>query len=156
MATFANIFASFTDDLAYATSVALPTSEGDLGSPVTPPAGYQAILAIVQLAVTGTPASNASYIVMQTDLGDGIWVDCCWCLYTQTSTSQVFTLTCGPGLQGIVGSSAQRAANQSPNQIGSNSMVLGVRIRFVGKATLSGGTNPQVTATVKYKALGLR
>lgn len=173
MATYANIKPlSDSDGVIYATSVPLTSTEADLYNtvggignpnvdPIVVPYG-QSIQAVVQLVVSGAPGGNLTYVVMQSDLGDGVWVDVCWCLYTQTNNPGTFVFTAGAG--GAVNNSFQqsRTTGNAPASSGSNQMILGSRIRFVGKSVLSGGSSYSqggfagVLATIRYRILGLR
>src|SRR6516162_10064354 len=101
---FANINVSQpTDGILYANAVPLTTNEVDLyggsGVPLPDPISVeycQSILAIVQLSLTIQVGSNSSYIVMQTDLGDNVWVDASWLLWTaKTPQTAIFVLTNG-------------------------------------------------------------
>lgn len=171
MATYANITPlASADGVTYASAVALTSTEADLYNgtaldgqdPVAVVYG-QAIVAVVQLSVTGKPAGNSTYVVMQTDMGDGVWIDVAWCMYTNNLVSQTFVL-CGGGAGSINNAFQQSRASGStptPQASGSNAMPLGGRVRFVGKAVFTGGSSyvsgesVGVTATIKYKLLGL-
>ena len=111
------------------------------------------------LTPNGGPGSQNSYVVMQTDLGDGVWIDVAWCVYTNTQAPGVFVFS-----GGVAGNNAfqqTRQAGQFPNPQanGSNAMVLGGRVRFVGRSILSGQSSGSpgglwaVTATIRYKLL---
>jgi hypothetical protein len=115
---------------------------------------HQAVVAIVQLSVAGGPASNSTYIVMQGDLGDGVYVDLAWAVWTGTSGAATFLLAAG--VAGAAGFQQTRAAGTAPASSGSNQCPVPGRIRFVGRAVLTGGSSPAVTATIKYRELGLR
>lgn len=171
MPTYANITApSRADGIAYATAVPLTSTEADLyngqtlpntGDPV-PVLFGQAIQAVVQLSVAGAPASNSTYVVMQTDLGDGVWVDVAWCFWNGTQGSATFVLSGGVAGNNAFQQSRQAGAVPTPQANGSNAMVLGGRIRFVGRTALSGGSSYSVggfagvLATIRYKLLALR
>lgn len=170
MATYANISPlSVAEGTVYASDVVLTTTEADLYNGATVPNQdpvpilySQAIQAVVKLVVYGAPASNSTYVVMQTDLGNSVWVDVAWCMYTNTQAQGVFVLS-----GGIAGNNAfqqTRNANSppTPQASGSNAMVLGSRVRFVGRTALGGGSSyaaggfAGVKATIWYKLLGLR
>lgn len=165
--TYANILpVQEVDGLAYASATPVTSTEADLFNQSQPNPGLpfqQAVFAVVQLTASGNPASQTTYVVMQTDLGDGVWIDLAWCVATHTSGTQTFALSAGA----FVGNALQqsRALGTAPASSGSNQLPLGGRIRFTGKTAIggssssslsSGQTGPQVTATIKYRALGLR
>ncbi len=170
MPNYANIQTpSRSDGITYAASVPLTSTEADLYNagatnenldPI--PVLYgQAIQAVVTLVPQGGPVSLNAYVVMQTDLGDGVWIDVAWCVSTERQAQSVFLLA-----GGIAGNNAFQQSRQ-PGQFpvaqssGSNAMALGGRIRFVGKSILGGQSsaapgNPwQVAVSIKYKILGL-
>lgn len=160
--TFANAsLTPTTDGIAYATAKALTGTEVDLANvtaldePTPVPLPYQAAVAAdVVFTVTGTPDATSAYVVMQTDLGDGVWFDVAWALATATSGTASYLLSAG-----VAGSNAfqqSRASGTAPSSSGSNQCVLGARIRFVGKVTFTNGTSPKATVTVKYKLVPLR
>lgn len=173
MPTYANITPlSSSDGVPYATSVPLTSTEADLYNqagatdpnldPIVMPYG-QAILAWITLAVTGAPVGNSTYVVMQTDLGSGFWVDVAWIMYIGTQGSANFVMSAG-GVGSINNAFQQiRNANSppTPQANGSNAMILGSRIRFVGGTQLSGGSSSVpgsfigVLATIRYRVLGL-
>ena len=160
--------AASLDGIPYATAAALPGAEGDLFNLSSPPffdpvpVVYDCgILAIVQLTANNNPSSNSAYVILQTDLGDGVWVDVAWCIWTGTSGTVTFVLS--GGVAGANSFQQSRATGTAPSSNSSNQMLLGGRIRFVGKATIganasssSGQAGTSVTATIKYKLLGLR
>ncbi len=158
MATYGNIAPlAETEGVVYATAKAFTGTEADLyngalSDPIVLP--YEAaIAASVQITVTGGPSPASIYVVMQTDMGDGVWVDVAWALCTATSGTSTFWLSAG-----VAGSNAfaqTRAVGTAPSSSGSNQCCLG-RVRFVGKATLSGGTSPAATVTIRYKKIPLR
>lgn len=149
-----------TDGVPYAVNKTLTSSEADVGNQtgaMAPPATlpyHRGILASVELSVAGAPASNSTYVVMQTDLGDNVWYDVAWCLWTGTTGSANFLLAGGAWSAGAFQQS--RALGTAPASSGSNAVPIGTRVRFVGKAALTGGTSPAVTATVTYHPSGLR
>lgn len=171
MPTFANITpTAIVDGVIYASSVPLTSTEADLynGTAITGQdpvqvAYGQAIVAVVQLSINGIITSNSTYVVMQTDLGDGVWIDVAWCFYNQTQAPAKFVLS-GGGV-GAINNAFQQSRNSgsvpSPQASGSNQMPLGGRVRFVGKTVMTGGsssapgTPTAVTATIRYKLLGL-
>jgi hypothetical protein len=126
----------------------------DLGTPL-PIAYGEAVLATIKEVIAGSPASNSSFIVMQTDMGDGFWVDLAWLLDTTTSNATLNYLL-SAGVAGANAVKQTRAAAAAPGSTGSNQVALGSRIRFVGNSTLSGGSSPSVTVSINVKILGLR
>lgn len=154
-----------TDGVLYANAVPLVSTEADLfggaGAQYVDPVPAlwgQTVVAVVQLTISGSIATDAAYVVMQTDMGDGVWIDVAWIVSTLTVGTQTFVL-CGGNLGAANNAFQQtRAAGSSPGSNGSNAMPLGGRIRFVGKATTTGGSSsaapgvaPGVQATIRYK-----
>ena len=155
-----------TDGVVYCTDVPLTPSEADIGdSAKTPdPIGVafgQVIVAVVKLKINGIATSVNSYVVMQTDLGDGTWIDVAWIVTGNNQGTATFVLVGGGG---ITSNSFQQSRQSGgfPASNGSNQVPLGGRIRFVGKAVVAGGssTNPGVPnvvlATVTYKLMAPR
>jgi hypothetical protein len=169
---FANAVAGpTTDGILYCSNKILPAAEADLYNASTPdpiPLPYEvAIVASVELVVSGNPGSNSSYVVLQTDLGDGVWYDLAWCLLTSVNNGAAnFLLAAGVG--GANSFQQTRTVGTAPAGNGSNQCPLGARVRFVGKSSLGSGSsssssssgspgNPlQVTAKIVYKIVGLR
>ena len=170
--------ANQTDGRTYCSSVLLPAAEGDLYNQGTNNAKpedpiivlyHEAILAVVTMTAQGPISSDTAYVVMQTDLGDGNWVDVAWCTWTGTTGSAVFVLS--GGVSGANSYQNSRPTGTAPTPLqGSNQIPLGGRIRFVGKASVttgsssssarssssSSGTVTGILATILYKQLGLR
>jgi len=169
MTTFANISPpAHNEGILYANQQALTPTEADLanvtgGIDPIPVLYGEAIVAVVQMSVNGIATGNSSYVVMQTDVGDGVWIDVAWCNYTNSQSPQTFVL-CGGGSGNINNAFQQsRNAGQVPGTaLGSNAMPLGGRIRFVGQAKLTSGSSSapgvatQVKATITYRILALR
>ena len=170
MATFANITpAAQTDGLLYASGVPLTTTEADLYNGVggDPEAVRynDAFMAVIQLTLVGSFTSNNTYIVAQTDMGDGVWIDVAWIVLTST-TPGTTTFVLSGGVAGADAFQQTRAAGMAPASNGSNQIAMGGRLRFVGKASLtsssssssssSGTVIPGITATIRVKQLGLR
>ncbi|MBX9682120.1 MAG: hypothetical protein K2X38_25460 [Gemmataceae bacterium] len=140
-----------TDGLPYAVAKALTTTEASLQTtgmfdpvPVQYGLGF---VAVVQLTIAGTPGSNSTYVVLQTDLGDGVWVDVAWAVTTSTSNGTLtFVLAGGAWSANAV--AFTRATGTAPGSNGSNAIPLGGRCRIVGKATVDQGS---VTANIRYK-----
>ena len=147
------------DGQFYVNAVTMPVANADTDllatpSPVDVRYGHN-IGAEVTFTASGSPASNSTFVVMQGRFGvSANWFDMSWCAWTGTTGSASFCLTNGEG-----GSNAfqqTRVAGAAPASNSSNQMPLPGEIRFVGRSTLSGGTNPAVTVTVIYKLGGLR
>lgn len=168
MATLSNIVPTAgSDGLTYATAVPLTATEADLGDGLLAPAPIattygEAILAIVQLSANGIIVANTSYVVMQVELADGVWVDACWCLWTGNQGSATFVFSNGIAGANVFQHSRGVGQPPTPQANGSNQITLGGRIRFVGKSIFSGGsssvsgTPTRVSATIKYRLLPLR
>lgn len=153
-----------TDGITYCSSVPITQTEAALGDAlvtpaVIPVADGQTIVAVVRLAVNGHITGNNTYVFLQTDLGDGRWVDVAWCRFTGTDGAQTFVV-CGGGLGamnnafGPLRNSGSAPATQGS---GSNAVPLGGRARFTGLSFLAGGssalagTAALVNATITYK-----
>lgn len=178
MATFANTLAApATDGIPYATQMVVPAAEGSLFNQ-TPPGLTdpvqvlygQAALASVKLTAQGAILSQTTYIVMQTSLSDGNWLDVAWCTWTGISGTILFALS-SSGV-GSANAFQQRVTGVAPSPtLGSNPMCLGGKVRFVGKSTVgvtsssssarsvsSAGpavVTPAVLADITMKLLGL-
>lgn len=177
MATFPNVLANpMVDGILYASAVVVPAAEGALGNrgpaqqdPV-PVLYNEAISAIVELTAQGAISSQTTYVVLQTDFGDGVWIDVAWLAWTGISGSATFLLA--GGVAGANSFQQTRASGTAPSPTNSSNQIpLGGRIRFVGKSTVntssssssssssSGGPaalTPGVLATIRFKLLGLR
>lgn len=155
-----------TDGIPYCTAVPLTATEADLGDSAKTPAPIavvygQVIVAVVRLTVNGFIIGNSTYIVMQTDLGDGTWVDVAWCFYSSTQVPATFVL-CGGGL-GAMNNAFQQSRNAGqvpqPQANGSNAVPLGGRVRFVGQTKMTSGSSSApgastaVSATITYKLM---
>lgn len=165
MTTTANITPTApTDGIVYCTSVPLVSTEADLGDGLLTPkpiavAEGQTIVAVVKLSVQGHVSQQKTFIFLQTDLGDGTWVDVAWCLFTTTDGSGTFVL-CGGGLGAMNNAfqqSRQASAAPAPQANGSNAVPLGGRCRFTGFASSAGGSSnlagvtAGVQATITYR-----
>jgi hypothetical protein len=165
MPVYANInVTASTDGLPYTSpALAIPATAADNDlfnqpSPVQGPVpvrANQAVVALVQLTIAGGPATNNAYVVLQTDMGDGNWMDVAW-IVTAVVTNGVLNFELSGGVAGSNALALTRAAGTAPGSNGSNQIPLGGRIRFVGRAQLTGGTAPSVTALIKYKFLPLK
>ncbi len=166
-----------SDGVRYCQRAVMPAAEGDLFNdqgqdPFAIP--YQeAISAKITFEVQGAVQTNATYVVMQTDFGDGLWYDVAWCNFSGLAQLN-FNLTAG--VDAVNASTQQtRPVGTAPTPtLGANTVMLGGRIRFVGKATITtpgasssavaaspssagpGVLTPGVLVTIRYKGLGLR
>lgn len=170
MPTFANITPNAASDgILYSDSATLTSTEADLFNGSTAidavdpiPVLYgQSLQAVVKLTVTGNPAGNSTYVVLQTDLGDGTWIDVAWCFWNGTQGMATFVLSAG-GV-GEINNAFQQVRQSgsvpNPQANGTNEMILGGRCRFVGRTSLSGGSSAVggfagVRATIRYKLYG--
>ncbi len=171
---YANVFpVARVGGVIYANQTVMPAAEGDLITPANaglanvdpfPVDFNSSILAVVEFSTAGNIINNTSYVVMQTDLGDGTWIDLAWCTWTGTGATAVFGLAAGA----FAGNAFQqsRSVGTAPTPAnGSVQCPLGGRIRFVGKATvntspgsssLGPAANNEVIVTILYKLVGLR
>jgi hypothetical protein len=149
------------DGLAYCTAAVVPTTEGDLAAPV-PTLYGQAASAVVELTANG--ATAPTYVIMQTDFGDGVFVDVAWgqtSIVTGTATFVLSLFAQGPGAF-----QQTRAAGTAPGGTGTNPLAaLGGRIRFVGQTGKAASPSPSpspspagppMLATIRLRFLGLR
>jgi hypothetical protein len=157
-----------TDGILYAASVPLTPSEADLWggtgaqSPDPIPTSFgAAIIAVVQLSINGFVTGNSVYIVLQMDLGDGVWVDLNWLVWTQTQGTAIFVFSNGVAGANTLQQSRNKGQVPNPQANGSNQLALGGRLRFVGQAIMTSGSSSApgvttaVTATIRYKLLPL-
>src|SRR5258708_89382 len=89
-----------TDGVLYASAVPLTPTEASLGdglkSPDPIPVAYgAAIVAVVKLSISGIITANSTYVVMQTGLGDGTWVDLNWCFWNGAQGTATFVFSTG-------------------------------------------------------------
>lgn len=153
-----------TEGITYCTAVPITPPEATLGDALITPAIIpvvegQTIVAVVKLSVNGHITGNNTFVFLQTDLGDGVWVDVAWCRTGITDGSATFVL-CGGGVGAmnnafgplrLGGSAPTTQAN------GSNAVPLGGRVRFTGFSALTGGSSsvagtvPLMSATILYK-----
>jgi hypothetical protein len=95
-------------------------------------------------------------------MGDGVWVDMNWVFWSGTQGTAIFVMSNGIAGANSFQQSRGAGAVPTPQANGSNQMVLGGRIRFVGKTIMTGGSSgapgvpAQVTATIRYRLLGMR
>ncbi len=153
-----------TDGIVYASAVPLTSEEAALGDALQTPAIIpiiegQTIVAVVKFAVNGMITGNSTFVFLQTDLGDGTWIDVAWCFFNSTQAPGTFVL-CGGGL-GAMNNAFQQSRNSgsapTPQANGSNAVPLGGRCRFTGRTSMIGGSSSApgvttaVTATITYK-----
>ncbi len=155
---------ALTDGVLYASAVPITISEAVLGDAVSTPSVVpvtegQSVVAMVNLAANGHFVSANTFVFLQTDLGDGNWVDVAWCNSRVGDGSQRFIL-CGGGLGAMnnaFGPLRQSGSAPATQANGSNAMPLGGRIRFTGFTNFAGGSsslaglNAAVLATISYK-----
>ena len=153
-----------TDGIVYANAVPLTTTEASLGDASETPALIpvvegQTIVAVVRLTVNGFITGNSTFVFMQTDLGDGVWVDVAWCFFNSVQAPGTFVL-CGGGLGAMNNAFAvSRNSGSAPatQASGSNQVPLGGRIRFTGFTRMTGGSSSApgvsttVSATITYR-----
>lgn len=156
------------DGIVYTTAVPLTPTEASLGDAVVVPAIIpvvegQTIVAIVKAWINGHLTANNTYIFLQTDLGDGTWVDVAWCRFTSTdqnSGDPAIFILCGGGIGAMnnaVGPARRSSSAPATQSNGSNALPLGGRCRFTGFSALAGGsssvsgTSAAVNVTITYK-----
>jgi hypothetical protein len=155
------------DGIPYCTGVPLTNSEADLGdgllSPHPIPTEFgQAISAVIQLTANGLIVANTSYVVMQMDMGNSVWVDMNWLLWTGNQGTATFVFSNGIAANNTLQQSRNIGSPPTPQANGSNQLALGGRIRFTGQTIMTGGSSSlagvttAVSATIRYKLLGLR
>lgn len=158
-----------TDGVAYSVSVPLTSTEADLnggtGVQITAPIPTnfgEAISAVVQLSINGLVVGNNTYVVMQMDMGDGVWVDLCWLVWTGSQGTATFVMSNGIAGANVIQQTRSSGQPPTPQANGSNQMALGGRIRFVGKSIMVGGSSSlagvttSVSATIRYRLQALR
>ena len=153
-----------TDGILYANAVPLTTTEANLGDAAVTPALIavsegQTIVAVVKLSINGFVTGNSTFVFLQTDLGDGTWIDVAWCFFNSVQAPGTFVL-CGGGLGAMNNAFEQaRKSGSAPatQASGSNAVPLGGRMRFTGFTRMTGGSSSaagvstQVTATITYR-----
>ncbi len=155
---------ALTDGILYANAVPLTPTEASLGDTLLTPAIIpmiegQTIVGVVRLVPNGIMNQNNTNIFLQTDLGDGTWIDVAWCSFTSTQVPGTFVL-CGGGL-GAMNNAFQQSRlsgnSPAPQGNGSNACPIGGRCRFTGFARFSGGSSSApgvstlITATITYR-----
>jgi hypothetical protein len=174
VATYANnLSGPIKDGTPYAVNTPLVSVESDLnnavpvsqGSPVGVRWG-EAILAVVTFAVTGSFATNAAYVVLQTSLDGVTWIDVAWAVWNGTSGTATFVLS--GGVAGALAVQQSRQPGTAPTSNGAIQIALGGQIRFVGKASTTQSSSssssspsgpaviPGVTVSILFKLLGVR
>lgn len=152
-----------SDGIVYCTSVPITPPEAALGDNVqvesiVPVSSGQTIVALVKLTVNGSIVGNNTFVFLQTDLGNGVWVDVAWC-NTRISVGTVYFVLCGGGLGAMnnaFGPLRNHGSAPATQANGSNAVPLGGRIRFTGFSNLVGGSSslagtiPLVQATITY------
>ena len=161
----ANIVPTAEDGgILYANAVPLATTEAALGDgtntlAIIPVVEGQTIIAVVKLTINGFITGNSTFIFLQTDLGDGTWVDVAWCFWNGTQGTATFIL-CGGGLGAMNNAFQQTRKSGSaptPQANGSNAVPLCERVRITGFATRVGGSSIAagsaniLTASIRYK-----
>lgn len=162
---FANIEPTpLSDGILYGTNVPITPPEAALGDALVTPVLIpviegQTIIGVVQLTVNGHITGNNTFVFLQTDLGDGVWVDVAWCNTRITNGSVTFVL-CGGGvgaMNNAFGPLRKNGSAPATQANGSNAVPLGGRCRFTGFSALTGGSSslagtvPLVQATIKFK-----
>lgn len=138
---------ALVDGVLHANATPLTSTEATLGNTGTPdPISViegQEVMAIGKLQVNGILISQNTYIVMQTDLnGDGNWIDVAWFVdKTLLQGSRTFVLTGGGRglMNNAFAQSRQSGQFPEPQASGSNAVIVGGRVRFVGKTLIGGG-----------------
>jgi hypothetical protein len=152
--------------LVYCTAVPLTSTEADLGDGLKTPDPVaveygQIIVVVVQLSINGLVVANTSWIVMQEDMGDGLWIDVAWIFWFGNQGTATFVM-CGGGLgqqNNAFQQTRQPGSPPTPQANGSNVVPLAGRIRFVGKSIFTGGSSSiagvttSVSATIKFKLM---
>lgn len=153
-----------TDGIVYCTNVPIVPTEATLGDALLTPDPIpmiegQTIVAIVKITVTGIIVAQSSFVFLQTDLGDGTWIDVAWAFFNGKQGTATFVL-CGGGIGAMNNSFQQtRQASSAPSTQanGSNAVPLGGRVRFSGFSNFAGGSSSlsgiasSVKATITYK-----
>lgn len=153
-----------SDGVLYANAVPLTAIEAALGDGLLTPALIaiaegQTIVAVAKFSVNGLVVASSTFLFLQTDLGDGTWIDVAWCYWNGGQGTATFVL-CGGGL-GAMNNAFQQLRNPSSAPLsqanGSNAVPLGGRCRFTGFTKFVGGSSSlagvttSVSATITYK-----
>ncbi len=146
--------------LVYASGTGLlPAAEGDLStipsikqSPI-PVQRTSNATAVVQFTRRGNFASASGYTVMQTDCGDGVWIDIAWCTFTSIAPAATLVFLLASSQFGPNAFQQTRASGTAPSSTGSNEMGLLGRVRFVGKVTILGTSSSSMSVSSGTPAL---
>ncbi len=167
MVAFNIIPTAIVDDTTYAASVPLTSTEAVLGdaievAAIIPTTFNEAISAVIQLSINGLVVGNTTYIVLQMDMGDDVWVDMNWLVWTGNQGTAIFVFSNGIAGANVFQQTRGVGQPPTPQAVGSNQMTLGGRLRFVGKASFVGGSSSlagvttSVSATIRYRLQALR
>lgn len=157
------------DGILYSDDVPLTSTEANLyggdgvqgTNPIQTVYGA-AIIATIQLSINGIVVGNNSYVVLQQDLGEGVWIDLNWAVWTGNQGTATFVFSNGVAGANTIQQTRQSGGFPNPQAIGSNQLCLGGRLRFVGRSVFVGGSSSvagittSVSAAIRYKLLGLR
>ena len=166
-----------TPGTPYAINHLMPAAEGSLSD--QPPYIYDPVPLSNERAISAEVAFTQQgpitgittcYVVMQTDWGDGNWVDAAWCNLTALPGANPAVFTLFIGLDATNGAFQQtRAQGTAPTPANSgNTIALGARIRFVGKATVQSsssssssssgapGVQAGILVTIRHRVLPAR
>jgi hypothetical protein len=139
-----------SDGVTYCSAVTLPGTEADLGTPFAVSFG-QALVATVNFVASGTISTNQSYVICQMMLDNMAWVDLVWASWSGlTAANDSFLLSAGS--TGASAFQQSRQANTAPAGSEWNQCPLGGRLRFVGKAVVTGGGSALCSITYKLLA----
>lgn len=155
---------ALTDGTVYCAAAPLTPQEAVLGDAaqvpaVVPVADGQTVVAVVQLTANGHVTGSNAFVFMQTDLGDGVWVDVAWCNTRLTDGAATFVL-CGGGvgaMNNAFGPLRKSGSAPGTQASGSNAVPLGGRVRFTGFGLSAGGssslagTTASLQATITYR-----
>lgn len=172
MAKFASTtIGPLSDGAVYAQNLLLPAQEGDLYSTVpgqafdpVPTLYAQAMFAIVEFSAYNVLTDTACYVVLQTQLGDGQYIDLSWVTFNAIGNSKgVGVLTAGAFAGSGFMQTRQPGTPPSPAN-GSNSCPLGGQLRFIGQGNFtasqssasSGPAGNGVYVNILYRLIGLR
>lgn len=146
-----------SDGLVYADAVALTATEASLGDALKTPAIIpvvegQTIVAVVRLVPNGIITSNSTFIFMQTDLGDGTWIDVAWCFFSSTQAPGTFVLSGGTlAANNAIEHARQSGSAPAAQANGSNNIPLGGRVRFTGFTRMTGGSSSAAGVSTKVE-----
>lgn len=155
---------ALTDGVVYCTNVPLTLNEASLGDnllslALIPVVEGQTIVATVKLTTNGHITGSNAFVFLQTDLGDGNWIDIAWCNTRITDGTATFVL-CGGGLGAMnnaFGPLRQSGSAPTTQSNGSNAVPLGGRCRFTGFGLSAGGSSAlagtlaSIQATITYR-----